>query len=91
MIIIKYKKQYKKKKIINIKKKFIGLLQYGFFGLQAKTSGILDIKQLENIRRIFIKISKRTAKIFIRVFFEKPKTAKPLLSRMGKGVGNINL
>jgi large subunit ribosomal protein L16 len=89
MEIIQYKKQHKKKYFLNILTKFLGSIHYGVFGIKASSSNIVTTKQLETIRRIFVKITKRTGKLFIRVFFFFPKTEKPLLSRMGKGVGSI--
>ena len=46
MNIIKYKKKHKKKRIVSVKKKFLGLLQLGNYGIKASTSGILTIKQI---------------------------------------------
>jgi large subunit ribosomal protein L16 len=89
MKIIRYKKKHKKIFFLNILTKFLGSIHYGFFGIKTNTSNIITIKQMETIRRIFVKITKRTGKLFIRIFFFFPKTAKPLLSRMGKGVGSI--
>jgi large subunit ribosomal protein L16 len=89
MEIIKYKKIHKKKKIININKTFLGSLQLGCFGLKAVTSGILTSKQIESVRRIIVRLTKRVGRIFIRIFFCHPLTSKGLLSRMGKGVGSI--
>lgn len=89
MEIIKYKKQFRKKKLINIRKKNLGLIFIGYYGIKANSHGILTPKQIETIRRILVRISKRTSKIFIRVIFKHPLTMKSLQSRMGKGVGNI--
>ena len=89
MEIIKYKKKHKKKKIINISRQFLGSLQFGYYGIKALSYGVLDSKQIEIVRRMFVKITKRVGKVFIRVFFNHPLTAKSLLSRMGKGVGSI--
>jgi large subunit ribosomal protein L16 len=89
MAVVHYKKQYKKKKIIIVIKKNLGTLKFGYYGIKSLQSGILDINQLETIRRIITKLTKRYSKIYIRVYFHHPVTIKPLLTRMGKGVGNI--
>ena len=89
MEIIKYKKKHKKIIFLNILTKFLGSIQYGYFGIKAISSGVLTVKQVETVRRIFVRITKRTGKLFIRVFFQQPLTAKALMSRMGKGVGSI--
>lgn len=89
MEIIKYKKKHKKKIFLNSLTKFLGSIHYGYFGIKAVSSGILTIKQVETVRRIFVRITKRTGKLFIRVYFQQPLTGKALMSRMGKGVGSI--
>lgn len=91
MQIIKYKKRFKKKKKIEIKTRFLGCVQFGYYGIKAIGCGILNAIQIEYIRRIVMKVSKKTCKIIIRLYFQHPITEKPLLSRMGKGVGSIKL
>jgi large subunit ribosomal protein L16 len=91
MEVTAYKKKFKKKKIIKITTKFLGLIQFGYYGIKSMSSGILNHKQVENIRRIYVKVSKKIGKLFIRIFFQHPLTTKPLLSRMGKGVGSIKI
>ena len=89
MEIIKYKKKHKKIFFLNNLTKFLGSIHYGYFGIKAASSGILTIKQVETVRRIFVRITKRTGKLFIRVYFQQPLTGKALMSRMGKGVGAV--
>ena len=89
MEIVRYKKQHKKKIFLNILSKFLGSIHYGYFGIKSHNSNIITIKQMETVRKIFVKVTKRTGKLFIRVYFSFPKTSKSLLSRMGKGVGSI--
>jgi len=88
MNVIVYRKQHKIK-ISSISNKTSSDVKYGFFGLKAVTSGILTSKQLEATRRVVSRETKRTGKIFIRVFFILAITKKPLMSRMGKGSGPI--
>jgi large subunit ribosomal protein L16 len=89
MIVIKFKKKFKKKNKSAVKKNFLGLCQLGFFGIKALNSGVITPKQLETARRIIVRFTKRTGKLFVRLFFEQPLTAKAKGSRMGKGVGVI--
>ena len=89
MEIVKYKKKFRKQKIIKIKNKFLGCIQFGYYGIKAVSSGTLYIKQTDNIRLLFAKIANKTGNIIFRVFFRHPLTSKPLLSRMGKGYGSI--
>jgi large subunit ribosomal protein L16 len=84
-----YKKQHKKKSNYLVGSNYVGVLQYGAFGLKASVSGVLTFKQVETARRVIAKVMERSGKIFIRVFFSHPLTKKPLLTRMGKGMGAL--
>lgn len=84
-----YKKFHRKGNIYkkeNIKQ---AIVKRGFYGLKVLEPGIITPKELETARRILTRLTKRTGKIFINVIFKHPLTKKPLLSRMGKGSGNI--
>lgn len=82
------KKRHKIKISLLISKKW-NKVEYGFYGLKSTTGGVLTAKQLEASRRVISRETKRVGKIFIRVFFSLPITKKPLLSRMGKGCGQV--
>jgi len=88
MLVNLYRKKYKKK-LRNGINKFLGQIQFGFYGVFALESGVLLENQLEVVRRILSRLTKRLSKIFIRISFFQPLTKKPLKSRMGKGVGVI--
>ena len=66
-------------------------LNFGTFGLKALTRGQLTSRQIEAARRAMTRKVKRGAKIWIRVFPDKPITKKPLEVRQGKGKGNVEL
>lgn len=87
MAINIYKKKHKKK--IGLIKNYIGSIQLGVYGIKTIESGILLTQEIEAIRRIISRLTKRTGKLIIRIFFCQPITKKPLKSRMGKGVGII--
>jgi len=89
--LIKLRKKCGKYNKINIKKECSAIVKFGVFGLKTKTSGILTIKQLETVRRLISRKTKKLSKFFIRVFFQHPIRKKSLLSRMGKGIGSIKL
>jgi large subunit ribosomal protein L16 len=89
MEIKKYKKYHKKKNICKFEKNKLISIKRGLYAIKTLNSGILTPKQLETARRIIAKITKRLGKIIINIFFKHPLTKKPLLSRMGKGSGNI--
>jgi len=64
-------------------------VSFGEYGLKATTRGRITARQLEAARRAITRHVKRGAKIWIRVFPDKPITKKPLEVRQGKGKGNV--
>ena len=62
-------------------------LAFGEFGLQATECGWLDSRHIEAARIAMTRYIKRGGKIWIRIFPDKPLTAKPAETRMGKGKG----
>jgi large subunit ribosomal protein L16 len=85
-----YKKLHNNNKKIKILKEFLSTIRYGSCGLKAIKYGYLNVKQIEIIRRVILRVTNRLGKIIIRIFFLQPVTKKPLLSRMGKGSGIIS-
>jgi large subunit ribosomal protein L16 len=63
-------------------------LTFGAFGLQAIECGRMTAQQIEAARVAMTRHVKRGAKIWIRVFPDKPITKKPAETRMGKGKGS---
>lgn len=62
-------------------------LHYGQYGLQALDRGWVTARQIEAGRIAITRHVKRSGKMWIRVFPDKPLTKKPLETRMGKGKG----
>ena len=62
-------------------------LAFGEFGLQALEAHWIDSRQIEAARRAMTHFIKRGGKVWIRVFPDKPVTAKPAETRMGSGKG----
>jgi len=62
-------------------------LNFGDFGLQAEECGWLSARQIEAARIAMTRFIKRTGRIWIRIFPDKPITKKPAETRMGKGKG----
>ncbi len=60
-------------------------ISYGEFALQATECGWVDSRQIEAARIAMTRYIKRGGKIWIRMFPDKPLTAKPAETRMGKG------
>ena len=64
-------------------------VSFGDYGLRAVGRGRITARQIEAARRAITRHVKRGAKIWIRVFPDKPITKKPLEVRQGKGKGNV--
>lgn len=60
---------------------------FGDFGLQALEPAWITARQIEAGRVAATHFLRREGKIFIRIFPDKPISAKPLETRMGKGKG----
>ena len=65
-------------------------LQNGEFGLQALEPGWITSRQIETVRRTTVRQMRRRGKYWIRIFPDKPVTAKPAETRMGKGKGAVD-
>jgi large subunit ribosomal protein L16 len=64
-------------------------VSFGTFGLQATDRGRVTARQIEAARRTISRQVKRSGKLWIRIFPDKPITKKPLEVRMGKGKGSV--
>jgi large subunit ribosomal protein L16 len=62
-------------------------LNFGDYGLQATECSWITSRQIEASRRAMTRYIKRGGKIWIRVFPDKPVTARPAETRMGSGKG----
>ena len=60
---------------------------FGSFGLKTLEPGWLTSRQIEAARIAVTRYMKREGKVWIRIFPDKPVTAKPAEVRMGKGKG----
>jgi large subunit ribosomal protein L16 len=63
-------------------------LNFGSYGIQALEPAWVTARQIEAARIAMTRRVKRGGKIWIRVFPDKPVTAKPAETRMGSGKGN---
>ena len=63
-------------------------ISFGEYGLQAMEPAWITNKQIEAARIAITRHVKRGGKIWIRIFPDKPITARPAETRMGKGKGN---
>jgi large subunit ribosomal protein L16 len=81
----KYRKQQKGK--MRGKASRGNTLNFGDFGLQAIECGWLGSREIEAARIAMTRFIKRSGRIWIRIFPDKPITKKPAETRMGKGKG----
>jgi large subunit ribosomal protein L16 len=65
-------------------------LSFGEFGLQALEPCWMEARQIEAARIALTRFMKRGGKVWIRVFPDKPVTAKPAETRMGSGKGAVD-
>ena len=65
-------------------------LSFGDIAFKAVEAGRINSRQIEAARIAATRHIKREGKIWIRVFPDKPLTAKPLEVRMGKGKGAVD-
>jgi len=63
-------------------------VSFGDFGLQATVCGWITARQIEAARMAVTRHVKRSGKLWIRIFPDKPITKKPAETRMGKGKGS---
>jgi large subunit ribosomal protein L16 len=65
-------------------------LSFGEYGLQALEACWMEARQIEAARIALTRFMKRGGKVWIRVFPDKPITAKPAETRMGSGKGAVD-
>ena len=64
-------------------------VNFGEYGLQALEPVWITNRQIESARIAMTRYIKRGGKVWIKIFPDKPITAKPLEVRMGSGKGNV--
>jgi len=83
----KYRKQFRgKNRGLSIRGAEIA---FGEFGLKAMTRGKVSSVQIEAARKAIAHFTKREGKVWIRIFPDRPVTAKAAGTRMGGGKGDI--
>ena len=65
-------------------------VSFGEYGLQALEPCWMTSRQIEAARRAIVRYVRRGGKVWIRVFPDKPVTAKPAETRMGSGKGAVD-
>jgi large subunit ribosomal protein L16 len=65
-------------------------VSFGDFGLQSLEPAWVTARQIEAARRAIVRRLRRRGKYWVRIFPDKPVTAKPAETRMGKGKGDVD-
>ena len=65
-------------------------VSFGEYGLQALEPAWVTARQIEAARRAIVHFVRRRGRYWVRVFPDKPVTAKPAETRMGKGKGAVD-
>lgn len=63
-------------------------LSFGSAGLKAVSPGRIRSNQIESARKVLARSVAKAGKIWIRIFPDRPYTAKPAEVGMGKGKGD---
>ena len=64
-------------------------VSYGEFGIQALEPGWITGNQIEAARIAMTRYTKRGGKVWIKIFPDKPVSAKPIGTRQGSGKGAV--
>ena len=64
-------------------------IDFGEFGLKAISNGWLTSREIEAARKKIAATTKRSGKMWIRIFPDKPITKKGAGAKMGSGKGDI--
>lgn len=65
-------------------------VSFGDFGMQALDRAWITAQQIEACRVAINRFFSRKGQVWIRIFPDKPITAKPAETRMGKGKGGLD-
>lgn len=64
-------------------------LDFGSFGLRTLSAGRISSNQIEAARKVVTREIKKTGKLWIRIFPDRPITQKPAEVKLGKGKGDV--
>jgi len=84
----KYRKSHKGKRGGKATKKIA--VSFGGYGLKSAENCWVKANQIEAARRVITRYIKKEGRVFIRVFPDKPVTAKGGEIPMGKGKGSVD-
>lgn len=87
---VKHRKAFKGRGRGKGKAATLASVDFGSYGLKSLGHGWITSRQIESARRAMIRFIKRGGKIWIRIFPDKPVTAKGAEVPMGAGKGNVS-
>ncbi len=64
---------------------------FGQYGLKAITSWYISNKEIEAARKVIVRATRKTGKMWIRIFPDVPFTKKGLEMPMGTGKGDVDI
>jgi large subunit ribosomal protein L16 len=64
-------------------------IAFGSFALKALTSSRITANQIESARKVLTRATTKGGKLWIRIFPDRPVTAKPAEVGMGSGKGDL--
>jgi large subunit ribosomal protein L16 len=64
-------------------------ISFGSYALKAETPSRVTSNQLESARKALVRHLTKVGKVWIRIFPDRPITAKPAEVGMGKGKGDL--
>ena len=65
-------------------------VSFGAAGLKAVTAGWITAREIEAVRRVLVRYTRKGGQIWTRIFPDKPITAKGGEVGMGKGKGAVD-
>ena len=65
-------------------------VSFGSYGLKAMEAGWITSRQIEAARITISRKVRKVGRMWIRIFPDKPITARPAETRMGKGKGSLD-
>ncbi len=84
---VKHRKWHKPRRMNKGFASRINTVAFGTFGLKATTHSWINSRQIEATRRVLTRYVRRSGKIWIRIFPDRPVTKKGAEVPMGKGKG----
>lgn len=66
-------------------------IDFGEYALKTTESGYLTSRQIESARKTIVRFMKKTGKLWIRVFPDKPYTTHAAEAPMGGGKGSVDM